>query len=542
MDGSRVTEQEWDAVVVGTGMGGATLGHALSCAGWRVLFVEMGRSSLQDAPALRGGYVEMASRERPPGGAELAAAGRFPEAIRDLSAPRERAFIPFIGSGTGGSSALYGMVLERFFPADFEPARCHPGVEGSTLPERWPISYQDLVPYYEAAERLYGVRGVGDGLRPDSRYGYVAPPPALSPSAEALASRLREKGLHPYPLPLACAQVAGCSGCQGYLCPKACKVDSASACLTPALALGAQLVDECRVVQVVADRKRVTELVCRRKGELLRLRGRTVVLAAGALATPSLLLGSRSELWPEGVANGSGHVGHHLMRHFIDLYAVFAGRRAGQGGNAKEIGCNDLYMTPHGKFGALQSFGDLPPAAMIVEDLQRDLRDTVHPLAAQAFRVVKPLLRPVMDGMFARATILASVMEDLPTRDNRVLSPDSGGAISIRYRVSPAEARRIAALRKRIGTLLKPLPYLLIKQAENNQRIAHACGTCRFGDDPASSVLDRNNRAHELENLYVVDASFFPSSAGTNPALTIAANALRVADVLTGRIVAGGAT
>lgn len=527
-------------MVVGTGVGGATLGHALSCAGWRVLFVEKGRSSLPGAAALRGDYPEMASPGRPPDVSVLAAAGRFPEAIRDLSGPRERTFIPFIGAGTGGSSALYGGVLERFFPADFEPASGYPGLVGSTMPARWPISYRELLPYYEAAERLYAVRGAGDALRPDTRYGYVAPP--ASPRSDALVGHLRAKGLHPYPLPLASRGLAGCGGCQSYLCARGCKVDSASACLAPALARGAQLVDECSVVQVVADRARVTELVCRRHGAPLRLRGRLVVLAAGALATPSLLLASRSELWPAGVANGSGHVGRHLMRHYIDLYAVFAGRRAGRPGGVKELACNDLYLTPEGKFGTLQSFGDLPPAAMILEDLQRDLRDAVHPLAARAFRLVKPLLRPVLDRLFARATILASVMEDVPTWDNRVLPPGPDGAISIHYRVSASEARRIAALRKRIGALLEPLRYLLIKQAENNQRIAHACGTCRFGDDPTDSVLDRNNRAHELENLYVVDASFFPSSAGTNPALTIAANALRVADALTGRLEAGSAT
>jgi choline dehydrogenase-like flavoprotein len=131
--------------------------------------------------------------------------------------------------------------------------------------------------------------------------------------------------------------------------------------------------------------------------------------------------------------------------------------------------------------------------------------------------------------------ILAATLEDFPYADNRVepARTDAQGArLAIEYRVRDADRARIAAFRKKMGEVLSGYSFKLIKQAENNQRIAHVCGTCRFGDDPATSVLDRNNRAHGLANLYVVDSSFFPSSGGTNPSLTIAANALRVADHL----------
>jgi choline dehydrogenase-like flavoprotein len=106
--------------------------------------------------------------------------------------------------------------------------------------------------------------------------------------------------------------------------------------------------------------------------------------------------------------------------------------------------------------------------------------------------------------------------------------------VAIRYRVSDSDHMRVVTMRHLMRGALKGLSYRLIAEADNNQRIAHACGTCRFGDDPGTSVLDRNCRAHGLENLYVVDASFFPTSGGTNPSLTIAANALRVAAHLTG--------
>jgi choline dehydrogenase-like flavoprotein len=130
-------------------------------------------------------------------------------------------------------------------------------------------------------------------------------------------------------------------------------------------------------------------------------------------------------------------------------------------------------------------------------------------------------------------------MEDLPYEENRVQLPErpetGGPRVSIAYRVSQQDRRRIRTFRARIREILKPYRFLLIKQAENNKRLAHVCGTCRSGRDPGSSVLDPYNRAHGLENLYVVDSSFFPSSGGTNPGLTITANALRVADHLIGQ-------
>lgn len=542
MNETAASSREWDAVIVGTGPGGATLGHALAAAGWSVLFCEMGKSSLTDLKTLRGGYPEMSPVSSTlPASERLLSGGRYPRVINDLSADRAKQFVPFIGAGTGGSSALYGMVLERFFPADFEPGGQYPEAIGASLPGRWPIGYADLLPYYEVAERLYRVRGGGDPLRGEAPRERVGGSPPMSAAARELADGLARQGLHPYQLPLACEFVPGCRGCQGFLCGANCKNDSARVCLEPAVVRhGAHLLDECEVVRVEADRERVTGLVCSRGGREFRVAGRIVVLAAGALSTPSLLLRSQSAAWPNGVGNGSGLVGKNLMRHFIDLYAVFPRARPAPGGNAKEFGFNDLYQTDAGKLGTVQSFGELPPGAMITDDLQRDLRHAVHPFVAAAFGVVKPVVRPVLDRVFSRATILATMIEDLPYPDNCVLPPSvaSGAApvtVSIRYTVRKPEARRIAAMRSRMKALLAPWRYLLIKQAENNERIAHACGTCRFGDDPRSSVLDANNRCHELRNLYIVDASFFPSSAGTNPALTIAANALRVADHLLGR-------
>lgn len=534
MEIEDISRQNWDAVVVGTGAGGGPFGWALAAAGWRVLFLEMGRAKLGGAAGVRGEYPEMRAFATDVDVADLLpAGGRFSRPIDDLSAAKGKRFVPFMGSGGGGGTALYGMVLERFFPADFEPARNHPDARDSSLPEKWPIGYAELAPYYEAAERLFRIRGGGDPLRGAEACGRGAEGPPLSPAARELHDLFAARGLHPYPLPLACEYVPGCKGCQGFLCDRGCKNDSMRLCVEPAVSQhGATLLDECEVVKADADREQVTGLLCRRRGKELRVTGRIYALAAGGLATPALLLRSCNSIWPQGVANGSGLVGRNLMRHFIDLYAVFTNARPNLDGNAKEFGCNDLYLSESGKLGAVQSFGLLPPGRMIADDLERQLRDDIHPAAGAAFGLVKPLMRPIFHYLFRRATIVATIIEDLPYEDNRVLPHDeaSGGGVAIHYRVRSTEAARIRTMRERMKVLLKGQRYLLIKQAENNERIAHVCGTCRIGDDPRASVLNSTNRSHELKNLYVVDASFFPSSGGTNPALTISANALRVAE------------
>jgi choline dehydrogenase-like flavoprotein len=287
---------------------------------------------------------------------------------------------------------------------------------------------------------------------------------------------------------------------------------------------GARMMDECEVTGLRADSNRVTGVFCEHRGRRIELRAGTVILSAGALFSPAILLRSRSGDWPDGLANRSGLVGRNLMRHYIDLYLV----RTGVSGDNwhKVLGLNDFYRGGDGKLGTLQSFGALPPAAMLVAGLQDDLRQSALPLLAALMAPAKPLLRAFLARLTQRC-ILATLLEDLPYRENRVML--SGRNIAIRYRLSRHEQVRIRRMRDKMKGTLSGLSPLLIKQAENNQRLAHVCGTCRAGTRPADSVVDADCRAHDLENLYIVDGSFFPSSAGANPALTIAANALRVA-------------
>jgi choline dehydrogenase-like flavoprotein len=540
MTPAELEKREWDVIIVGTGMGGAPLGYALARAGKNVLFCEQGMATIAPS-AIRGRYAESAF-DRPEVAqlkhrSVLLRSGRSTEEIEDASRPRHRHFIPFIGAGCGGSSALYGMALERLFPCDFTPRVNYQDATESTLPESWPITYEQLEPYYGKVEKLFRVRGTADPMRTDDESALYLEPPALSPSGDELYQFLTDRGLHPYRLPLACEHVPGCECCQGYLCARDCKNDSSRICLAPALEqFGAHLLDECEVLKLEADKKSVTGLVCSWRGQAVTLRGALVVLAAGALRSPAILLNSASPIWPNGLANDSGLVGKNLMRHLIDLYVVFP-KTTRQHSPMKDLAFNDFYRVDGEKFGSVQTFGAMPPAEIMTAALEQQLAESSVPFAASIFRCLRPVVDSALSRLFAGKTILATILEDLPYNDNEVnivRSPEMGRPrLILKYRITEYDRRRIERFRKHVRAALKSYRVFPIKQAENNERIAHACGTCRFGLDPATSVLDPMNRAHGLTNLYIVDGSFFPSSGGMNPALTIAANALRVGEYLT---------
>lgn len=527
----------WDVLVVGTGMGGATLGHVLARHGWRVLFCEKGLVS--PTGRLNGNYAE--TFFDPPGHLDrrhanvLRRAGRYAETVEDSSFGDSHDFVPFVGSGAGGSSALYGMAMERFFPSDFVPSAYHRADTGSSLPAAWPVGYEEFEPYYSAAERLYGVSGTHDPLR--SERAMLALAPDWSAGSKVIASHLQMRGLHPYRLPSACRYVEGCTSCQGYLCPKNCKNDSSRVALMPALEEhGASVIEECEAIRLIASGRRIVGLRCNCRGQEFELRSRFVVLACGALETPVLLLRSACAERPGGIANESGLVGRNLMRHLLDLYAIRPTTAAGHDNRVKDIAFNDFYVHRGEKLGSVQSFGRLPPVQVVSEALVHDLRSGRFPWLAPVVRMAMPFIRPQLARLIETSITLAATLEDLPYVDNRVMAGRNGGAkILLQYRVHSDDRRRLAIFRKLMKGTLRPLSYRVLPQADRNERIAHACGTCRFGDDPRTSVLNRNCRAHGLDNLYVVDSSFFPTSGGTNPGLTIAANALRVAEHLVGR-------
>lgn len=277
----------------------------------------------------------------------------------------------------------------------------------------------------------------------------------------------------------------------------------------------------------------VSDVFASCKGLDFKIKARRVILAAGALVSPTILLRSRDDRFPNGIGNRHDLVGRYLMRHCVDLFAVFLRSSPSRDTNLKEIGCTDCYQVDGQRLGSIQSFGKLPPGKVLAAQIRHDLKvGKLGETAARIFSFAEPVVALLLEWIFNRSLILASTLEDLPRFDNRVLPTDVGAPLNFRYILGDYEKARIYKFRRTIRKLLYPYPVLTIAQAENNDRLAHVCGTCRFGTDPKTSVLDRYNRVHDVENLFVTDASFFPSSAAINPALTIAANALRVADHL----------
>jgi choline dehydrogenase-like flavoprotein len=535
--GSELTAREaehvmWDVIVVGTGMGGGMLGYRLARSGRSVLFVEKGRSTLPGTPGtIRSAMPELveplAARSAGAYFDALARGGRSTDEIEDISGRFSKRFVPFIGSGTGGSSALYGMVCERFFARDFTPRQNFRDPGDSTVPDAWPVTYDQMRPWYAEAEKLLGVRGQADPLRPEAaEVGLPAAPP-FSADNQPLVDYLAGRGLHPYHLPMACDYTEGCATCQTYLCDRSCKNDAARNGLLPAIAeYGARLLTECRVVRLDANRTQVREVICEHRSSVLTLKAKVVVLAAGALATPVLLLNSRSGDWPRGLANGSDWVGRNLMRHLLDPIEIWPQPGHQTTAANKEIGFNDFYFLEGQKYGTVQSFGAIPPMEWL----------TNRPGGrGRALRLMSPAVRRIYERFFTGGLVLAAMLEDLPYLDNRVLPSDRPGLdgrqrLRMQYRLHTSEIERRATFLQQLRELFKPFRKIPLGSGKDNANLGHVCGTCRFGTDPRTSVLDPQNRAHEVDNLYVVDTSFFPSSAGLNPSLTVAANALRVAE------------
>jgi len=534
--GSELSAREaehvtWDVIVIGTGMGGGMLGYRLARSGRRVLFVEKGRSTLPGTPGtIRAAMPELAeplaARSEEAYYDALARGGRCTDEVEDISGRFSKRFVPFIGGGTGGSSALYGMVCERFFVRDFTPRENFRDPGDSTVPEAWPVSYDQMKPWYAEAEKLLGVRGQPDPLRPEAAEVNLPAAPPFSPDNRPLVDYLAGRGLHPYHLPMACDYTAGCSTCQTYLCAQSCKNDAARNGVLPAITeYGARLLTECRVVHLEADRTHVRQVICEHRSGALTLKAAVVVLAAGALASPVLLLNSRSGDWPRGLANGSDWVGRNLMRHLLDPVEIWPQPGHKTRAANKEIGLNDFYFWDGQKYGTVQSFGALPPMEWLAN----------RPgWRGKALRTTSPAVRQIYERFFTGGLVLAAMTEDLPYLDNRVMpstqpSLDGRQRLRIHYRLHPSEVDRRATFLRQLKDVFKPFRKIPLGSGKDNANLGHVSGTCRFGTDPKTSVLDPNNRAHEVDNLYVVDTSFFPSSAGLNPSLTVAANALRVA-------------
>lgn len=510
----------WDVVIVGTGMGGGMAGRRLAEAGLSVLFIEKGIAS---APAYRDGDNELQTpEERLPVGR---GGHRFGLRIDDDD---DRDFYPAIGVAVGGSTTFYSGSLERLEPHDVDDDPAVPHPTGG-----WPVRYAELKPYYELAERWLNVLGTRDPLG-ESVPEWMPRPPPMRPQDAQLMQDLAAAGLAPYRLHVGIAYKPGCSECLGVPCLRACKQDARTCGVEPAVAKGATVLTEAEVLRIEADDRQVSAVVVRHQGREERHRGRIVLLAAGTMGTAPLLLSSANEHWPAGLANTSGLVGRNLMFHADDWVAVWPSRKLSGPGPAKSIASRALYSVEGERLGMIHSTG----LSAGYGNILHFLNGWFDASRWRRFRFLKPFLRipaRIAAILFGSATILAILIEDLPYEDNRLeIDGVREAGSTVHYRFMPELIRRTrmarVLLRQRLGNRL----FFLNKAAVLNY--GHPMGTCRFGDDPATSVLDRDCRAHGTDNLYVVDGSFMPTGGGVNPSLTIAANAIRVADRIVRRL------
>jgi choline dehydrogenase-like flavoprotein len=480
-------------VIIGSGMGGATTALALARRDVDLLVLERGER-LPREPENWSPHAVFVDRRYRSADAWLDGGGH--------------SFEPGVHYVVGGNTKVYGASLPRFREHDFGTVEHEDGVSPA-----WPFSYADLEPYYGEAEHIYGVHGT-IGEDPTEPWRSTAfPYPALEhePYVAELAARLRAQGVSPSANAMGVDRQAGgtcirCGTCDGFPCKLGAKNDAETCGVDPALATGnARLATGVRVRRIVLDPggRRVDHLVAEDRDGQMKVTGAKFVLAAGAVNSAALLLAS------DGLANSSDQVGRNFMMHNnAHIVAVDLNRR-NDATFQKTLSVNDWYLDGGDGYplGAMQLIGKVQGVMM---------------RAASPRGVPGAILNQI-----ARRSIEWLIMaEDLPSPANRVTLDGAGTITTARIARGVHTHRRLLARAKR---LLRSAGYdAIFTQHFDISMNSHQCGTVVAGTDPATSVLDPWCRAHDVENLWVIDGGFFPSSAAMNPALTIAAQALRV--------------
>jgi choline dehydrogenase-like flavoprotein len=516
----------YDVIIIGSGAGGGTLTHRLAASGKKILLLE------------RGDYVRREPENWSTKSVNLEARYNTKEVWRDADG---EALHPHTNYFVGGNTKFYGAALFRFRERDFGEIRHHGGVSPA-----WPISYAELEPYYTQAENLYRVHGERgeDPTEPHASAPYPHPAVSHEPRIQQLSDDLTALGCRPFHVPLGVmlnekerrrSPCIRCATCDGHPCLVNAKSDAQTCAIDPALEFpNVTLLTNALVTKLATSSsgREVTTVRVERNGELETYTASIVVVSCGAINSAALLLRSASSKHPRGLANGSDIVGRHYMGH-VNSVLMAISKCPNPTVFQKTLGINDFY------FGSKD--WDHPMGHI----------SFVGKLDADTLRAGAPAIAPgwTLDLMARHSLDFWLTSEDLPDPDNRV-TIDREGKIVLSYEPNNEEGHR--RLTAKLKELLKGSRTcgihghachqgLFSRSLYAGQRIplagvAHQNGTIRFGNDPKTSVLDRNCRAHEVDNLYVVDGSFFPSSAAVNPALTIMANALRVGDRILERL------
>ncbi len=519
--------ERYDVIIVGSGAGGGTLAYRLAPSGKRILLLE------------RGDYVPREKDNWNPAAVNVEGRYQAKEVWRDRDG---KELHPHTNYAVGGNTKFYGAALFRFRKEDFGDLHHHAG-----LSPRWPISYEDLEPYYLEAERLYQVHGLRgeDPTDPPASGPYPFDPVSHEPRIQQLSDDFARLGLHPFHVPIGIqldekdrqrSRCIRCNTCDGFPCLVYAKSDAQVVCVDPALAhpnvtmLTGAYVER---LETSASGREVERVVVRRDGRLETYAANLVVASAGAINSAALLLRSANDTHKRGLANGSDVVGRHYMGH-INSVLMALSKCPNPTVFQKTLAVNDFY------FGSEEWKYPMGHISFVGK------------LDGETLKAGAPAIAPhwTLDLMARHSLDFWLTSEDLPDPNNRV-ALDRHGNIVLSYTPNNEEGhRRLVA---KLESLMKQQTKCTVHGHECHQGlfarnlflgqriplagVAHQNGTIRFGHNPEESALDADCKAHEVDNLYVVDASFFPSSAAVNPALTIMANALRVGDRILERLV-----
>ena len=515
-------DKRFDVIIIGSGAGGGTLARRLAPSGKSILILERGDWLKREAENWDATAVFVQNRYI------------SPETWYDRDG---RPFQPQVHYFVGGATKMFGAALYRLRKEDFGELRHHDGISPA-----WPISYDELEPYYARAERMYHVHGLRgrDPTEPPASGPYPCPPVSNEPRIQQLSDNLTAAGYHPFPAPcavmldeqnMAYSTCIRCQTCDGFPCLVHAKSDAETVAVRPALEFpNVTLLRNAKALklQTNASGTTVTEVVADVAGQREVFRGDIVVVSCGAANSAKLLLMSANDKHPRGLANGSDQVGRNYMFH--NSQAVLAvSLEPNPTIFQKTIALNDFYFGMDGfeyPMGNIQMIGK-----------------SLGPM----YRGEKPIetaLLPMglLDNLARHAVDFWLTTEDLPDPENRV-TVNQDGDLTLSYTPNNQVARQklYDKLKSMLGQLGMHPHHLIPRDIYMKTEIplagcAHQVGTCRFGADPKTSVLDVNCKAHELDNLYVVDTSFFVSIGAVNPSLTAIANSIRVSEHLLQRL------
>ncbi|MEM7759228.1 MAG: GMC family oxidoreductase [Cyanobacteria bacterium P01_A01_bin.40] len=497
----------YDVIIIGAGAGGGTVAYALAPTGKRILIIE------------RGGYLP---KEEDNWNPEAIFQGRKYQVEEEWLDRENNTFIPQAFYNVGGNTKVYGAALQRMREKDFGELTHQAGISPG-----WELTYQDLEPYYTRAESIFKIHGQrGEDLtEPPMSAEYPFPPLPHEPRMQEVANELEYLGLHPHHLTLAVdrnvedpenSNCIRCGTCDPYPCKIDAKLDAQIACIDPATKYdNVEIKINTLVTKLFTDNvgKNITTVEVETEGTPAQYTADTFILACGSINSAALLLKSANEQHPNGLANSSGMVGRNLMLHNHSAIIAIADK-PNPTKFQKTLGFNDFY------FGS--SDHDYP-----LGQIQMTGKSKWNRLAIFSPNSVP---QPTLEYMAAHAVDWWLTSEDLPDPHNRV-TVTTEGKIKVDFIRNNLKCHEdLVNLWQ--GYLRQVGFFLFMVTTVPLSAVWHQVGTCKFGSNPKTTVLDLNCRTHDHDNLYVVDGSFFPSMGAVNPTLTIIANALRVGDHL----------